>query len=142
MKHITHSTVTKSQSDVSRTWHLIDAKGEVLGRMSSRIATYLQGKHKPTYSANIDSGDYVVVINAKQIGLTGKKEAQKEYTYYSGYPGGLKRVSYTHMMDRNPSEIIRHAVMGQLPKNKLRSPRIARLYIFANETHPYTDKFS
>ncbi|KAJ1952811.1 54S ribosomal protein L23, mitochondrial [Dispira parvispora] len=121
----------------ARLWHLVDAKGQVLGRMSSRIATTLMGKHKPIYNPAADCGDYVVVINARDVKVTGNKFDQKVYYRHSGYPGGLKETPYSRLMERNPSEIIRKAVYGMLPKNRLRSSRMDRLLVFADDKHPY-----
>ncbi len=119
---------------------MVDANGQVLGRLTPGIAKFLQGKHKTNYVPYIDSGDHVIVINAAKVRLTGRKDQAKEYTRYSGYPGGLKKVSFERMLAEKPTEIIKHAVSGMLPKNKLRDQRLARLYIFADEKHPYGDK--
>jgi large subunit ribosomal protein L13 len=138
----TKSTKTMSEKSVQRDWKLIDLSGKVLGRAANEIATYLQGKNKVMYSPNIDMGDNVVVINAQKVVLSENKAAKKEYTFFSGYPGGLRRVSYNSMLEKNPSEVVRHAVSGMLPKNKLRDRRLARLHIFANEKHSFANKFT
>ncbi len=142
MTHLHQSTKPTSAKSISRKWHLIDVKGKRLGRICNDIAAILQGKKKVTYSSNIDMGDNVVVINAKYVAITGRKSSDKVYTYYSGYPGGLRTTTFKRLLVDNPSEIIRHAVMGKLPKNKLRDRRIARLYIFAENEHSYKDKFN
>ncbi|KAJ1915990.1 54S ribosomal protein L23, mitochondrial [Tieghemiomyces parasiticus] len=121
----------------ARLWHVVDARGQVLGRLSSRIATTLMGKHKPIHNPAADCGDYVVVINARDVRVSGKKADQKVYYRHSGYPGGLKEIPYSRIMERNPSEIIQRAVRGMLPKNRLRTPRMDRLHIFADSEHPY-----
>lgn len=127
-------------SEIRRAWHLVDAKEEILGRVSSRIAQLLMGKGKPYYVPYLDCGDYVVVINAVSVKVTGKKPTQKIYMRYSGYPSGLKRKTYRQVMDEDPTRIIKEAVSGMLPKNKLRDVFLRRLYIFADEKHPYKDK--
>jgi large subunit ribosomal protein L13 len=134
--------MTKSTklSDIKRFWHLVDVKGEVLGRISSKIATLLMGKRKPYFLRNLDCGDYVVVINARDVKVTGRKEILKKYYTYSGYPGGLKIEALGSLRQRKPEEIIRHAVSGMLPQNKLRDRMLKRLYVFTGEEHSYKDK--
>lgn len=141
MKQLTKSTQSISGKDISRNWHLIDIKGKMLGRAVSQISSLLQGKHKVYYSPNADMGDYVVVINAQQILLSGKKAANKVYKRYSGYPGGLRTVPYKEMIINKPQETIIHAVSGMLPKNKLRAKRLTRLYVYPADKHPYETKF-
>lgn len=137
----THSTKSIKGSEIKREWTLIDLSGKIVGRIAPVIATLLQGKHKVNYVPYLDMGDNIVAINAKKVIITGRKAQTKEYTRYSGYPGGLKKISYQTMMEKNPTEIIKRAVSGMLPKNKLRDQRLKRLYIYANENHPYKDKF-
>lgn len=132
--------VTKAK-EIKRTWHLIDAKGKILGRLATQIAKILMGKDKPYYVANLDCGDYVVVINAADVEISGRKRKQKLYRRHSGYPGGFKEMTFGKMMERDPRKIIRQAVSGMLPKNKLRDRRLARLKIFVDDKHPYGDKF-
>ena len=122
-------------------WHLIDAKDQVLGRMATGIATLLMGKHKPTYLPNIDSGDYVVVINAKHVALTGSKRKKKLYRWHTGYPGGLKEASAETLLEKKPEEVVRKAVLRMLPKNRLRSERARKLRIFADEKHTHGANF-
>ncbi len=141
MTTLTHSTKPVKEKDIKRQWILIDLSGKVVGRIAPTIATILQGKNKVNYVPYLDMGDYIVAINARKSVVTGKKSETKEYTRYSGYPGGLKKVSYKALMEKNPAEIIKHAVSGMLPKNKLRDQRLKRLYIFADENHPYKNKF-
>ncbi|CAB4486459.1 ribosomal protein L13 [Rhizophagus irregularis] len=121
----------------ARVWHLVDARQRILGRMATRIATTLMGKHKPIYDPASDCGDYVVVINAKEVIVTGKKAEQKLYRHHTGYPGGLKEIVYKDLQEKKPDEIIRKAVSGMLPKNKLRENRLSRLYVFPDEENPY-----
>ncbi len=142
MSQLTKQTKPVKEKEIVRNWHLIDVSGQVLGRVAGKISRLLQGKHKINYVPYLDSGDYIVVINAKKIKVTGRKEKNKVYTRYSGYPGGLKTISYEKMLKQKPEEIIRHAVSGMLPKNKLRDQRLARLFIFPDKDHKFNDKFS
>ncbi len=128
-------------SEIKREWHLIDVKGKILGRTASDIALLLMGKAKPYFVKNLDCGDYVVVINAKDIKTTGKKEDLKTYYRHSGYPGGFKAEKLKDLRQRNPEEIIRHAVSGMVPQNKLRAQMLKKLYVFAGVEHTYKDKF-
>lgn len=134
-------TYQPKEKEVKRNWHLIDANDQVLGRISTRIATLLMGKHKASYSAHMDSGDYVVVVNAKDIKLTGKKPAQKVYQGHSGYPGGFKEISFEKMNKDFPERVIELAVKRMLPVNRLRDVRMARLKVFKSENNKYQDKF-
>jgi large subunit ribosomal protein L13 len=118
-----------------RQYHLFDAKKEVLGRMATQIATILSGKNKVTYTSHIDDGDFVVVINSDLINVTGNKTEDKKYHHFSGYPGGIKTLTLKQKMEKDSSKVIREAVMGMLPKNKLRKERIKRLFIFKDENH-------
>jgi len=118
-------------------WLLIDAEGAVLGRMAAKIAPILMGKHKPTYTPHVDVGDFVVVVNADKIRLTGRKEETKEYDYYTLYPGGHKYVSFAEMMEKNPELVIQKAVKGMLPKNRLGRQLIKKLKVYAGEVHPH-----
>ncbi len=126
---------------VERRWHLIDAKDQILGRISTKISRLLSGKDKIEYVPYLDIGDHVVVINAKEVAVTGKKERQKIYYRHSGYPGGLRAETLRELRERRPEEIIRRAVKGMLPKNKLAKSMLKRLYIFAGAEHPYQEKF-
>lgn len=131
----------KANGDQRERWFLFDAKKEVLGRLATKIAKILQGKHKPDFVPYREMADNVVVVNAARIQVTGRKEKQKIYTAYSGYPGGLKEVSLKEMRAKKPEFLIRHAVTGMLPKNKLQKARLKKLHIFAGSEHPYQDKF-
>lgn len=135
-------TFQPKAKEVKRNWHLVDAKDQVLGRVSTEIAKYLMGKQKPTYSSHMDSGDFVVVVNARGVKLTGNKEATKTYISHSGYPGGLRELSIAKLRAESPDKIVRHAVSGMLPDNRLKSKRLARLKIFADKDHTYADKFT
>jgi large subunit ribosomal protein L13 len=134
-------TASTSINDIKRTWHLIDLQDANLGRTATRIAELLMGKGKPYFVRNMDCGDYVVVINAKEVAVTGKKEEQKTYARHSQYPGGFKSETLRELRQRRPEEIIKHAVKGMLPDNKLRDRMLKRLFIFAGDTHTYQDKF-
>jgi large subunit ribosomal protein L13 len=131
---------TKSK-DIKRTWHLIDVKGKTLGRIATEIAKLLMGKSKPYFVPHLDCGDYIVVVNASYVAVSGRKETQKIYMRYSGYPGGAKRKSFSQVRSEHPERIIEEAVSGMLPKNKLRASMLRRLYVFPKESHPYGDKF-
>lgn len=141
MKFMNKKTYQAKPSEVVRKWHLVDAKGEVLGRMASKIAKLLMGKHKKTYTQHIDTGDFVVVVNAKDIVLTGKKAKQKVYRSHSGYPGGFKEVKFEKLINEQPEKVVERAVSGMLPGNRLKDDRLRRLKVFAGEKHKYEDKF-
>lgn len=134
-------TYQPSHKTVNRQWHLIDAKDAVLGRMASKVVTLLMGKHKVDYAPQMDMGDYVVVINASEVKVTGKKEEQKVYYRHSGYPGGFKEIAYSKLKKEQPEKIIELAIKRMLPTNKLKDKRMARLKVFADDKNPYGDKF-
>ena len=123
--------------DLVADWHVIDASGEVLGRLASRVAWLLMGKHKPGYVRHLSSGDFVVVVNAEKVRTTGKKSEQIVYRRHSQYPGNLKEIPYQRVMDTHPTRIIEHAVRGMLPKSKLGDRMYTRLKVYAEETHPH-----
>lgn len=135
------ATVSTKLSEIKRSWHLFDVDGKILGRIASEIATVLMGKSKPYFVSNLDCGDYVVVINAEKIKVTGKKELQKKYSRYSGYPGGYREETLMDLRKRNPTDIIRFAILGMLPQNKLQDRMLTRLFIFKGQEHTYADKF-
>lgn len=130
-------TYSTKASDIKREWHVVDAAGKVLGRLSTQIAALLMGKHKPLFNRNLDVGDYVVVINAEKIRVTGDKAKQKEYYRHSGYPGGFKITTLENVLATHPERIIEHAVKGMLPKNRLEDRMMVRLKVIVGETHPY-----
>ena len=134
------TTATKA-NDIKREWHLIDVKDQTLGRVSSKIAQLLMGKGKPYFVRNLDCGDYVVIVNAKNVKVTGRKEVQKRYNRHSGYPGGFKSETLKELRIRKPEEIITHAVKGMLPDNRLQDRMLARLFVFSGEEHTYQDRF-
>lgn len=137
MQKLTQPTRTK---DIIRAWHTIDVNEAILGRSATKIAALLMGKGKPYFAKNMDCGDYVVVTNALTVKVTGNKEKAKVYTRYSGYPGGIHRARLEEVRAKKPTEIVRHAVSGMLPKNKLRDQWLKRLYIYKDTNHPYADK--
>lgn len=130
-------TFSQKSAEVSRRWILIDAKDATLGRLSTEIAKYLIGKYKPTYTPHIDGGDYVVVVNAAEVAVTGAKETDKIYYRHSGFPGGIKDAQLKEVREKFPERIIEAAVKGMLPKNKLSPNRMARLKIFAGAEHAH-----
>jgi large subunit ribosomal protein L13 len=134
-------TVSTKLSDIKRSWHLFDVDGKTLGRVSSEIATALMGKSKPYFVSNLDCGDYAVVINAATVKVSGRKELLKKYFRHSGYPGGYREETLTELRKRNPTDIIRFAVLGMLPQNKLQDRMLTRLFIFKGAEHTYGDKF-
>lgn len=133
-------TYQPKEKEVKRSWHLIDAKGQILGRLATKIAGLLMGKGKVVHSDHMDVGDYAVVLNAKEVKVTGNKEKGKVYYRHSGYPGGFKQRTLSEQREKDPTKIIEKAVYNMLPKNRLRGPRMARLKIHAGEEHKYKDK--
>ena len=132
----TNTYVTKP-AEVERDWWVVDAKGQTLGRLASKIATILKGKHKPTYATNVDVGDFVIVINAERIHVTGKKLDDKNYYRHSGYPGGLRTIPLRTMLDKNPERVINLAVKGMMPKNALGRQMLKKLKVYAGDSHPH-----
>lgn len=131
------STNVVSAKNIKRNWHLIDAKGKILGRLATDVAKKLAGKDKPSYVPYLDAGDYVVITNAKYIKVTGKKLQQKNYYRHSGFPGGFKQETMGKLLDRRPEEVVRHAIKGMLPKTRLGDKMITKLHIFAGGDHPF-----
>jgi len=123
--------------EINRKWYLVDADAQVLGRLATRIATVLMGKDKPTYSDFLDTGDFVVVVNAEKVRLTGKKLDDKKYYRHSGYPGGIKETNARQLLNKHPERVLQFAVKGMLPKNKLGSRMIRRLKVYSGQDHPH-----
>ena len=123
--------------EVERKWYVVDAEGRTLGRLATEIAKTLRGKNKPQYTPHVDVGDFVVVVNAEKVVVTGKKAEQKVYRRHSGYPGGMKETSYGRMMERRPEEILRRAVYGMMPKTRLARQQLRKLKIYAGSDHPH-----
>jgi large subunit ribosomal protein L13 len=130
-------TYVAKPSDRQRDWYVVDAEGQTLGRLATQIADTLRGKRKPEYTPHIDTGDFIVVVNAEKIRVTGKKLEQKTYWRHSGYPGGIKSRSLAEMLDRKPEEVIRKAVKGMLPRNRLARQQLNKLKIYAGPEHPH-----
>jgi large subunit ribosomal protein L13 len=123
--------------EVERKWHVIDAEGQTLGRLATEIARLLRGKNKPQYTPHVDTGDFVVVVNAEKVVVTGKKAEQKVYYRHTGYPGGLRETSYEVMLERKPTEILRKAVRGMMPRTRLGRQQFRKLKIYAGPEHPH-----
>ena len=130
-------TYSTKASDIKREWHVIDASYRVLGKLATQVAGLLMGKHKPIFTRHLDTGDFVVVINAEKVCFTGNKARQKLYYRHSGYPGGLKSISLERMMQEHPTRVIEYAVKGMLPHNRLEAKMLKRLRVFVGEAHPY-----
>ena len=125
------------KENVERKWYVIDAKDQVLGRLAAEIARRLRGKHKPTYTPHIDTGDYIIVVNADKIRLTGNKLEQKIYYKHTGYPGGLKSITANKLLQRKPERVLEHAVKGMLPKNRLGRRMYKKMKVYAGPDHPH-----
>jgi large subunit ribosomal protein L13 len=130
-------TYVATAENRERNWVLVDAEGKTLGRLATQIADALRGKRKPEYTPHVDTGDFVVVVNAEKIHVTGDKRAQKRYYRHSGYPGGLRSRTLDEMLERRPEEVIRHAVKGMLPRNRLGRKQITKLKVYAGPEHPH-----
>ena len=131
------STVSAKKIEVEKKWHVIDADGLVLGRLASHVAAVLRGKNKPIFTPHVDTGDFVVVVNAEKVKLTGKKLTDKVYYHHSGYPGGLKAVTAGKLLNEKPTEVLKKAVKGMLPKNPLGRSMITKLKVYAGPEHPH-----
>jgi large subunit ribosomal protein L13 len=134
---MTAKTYTVRESEIERRWYVVDATDETLGRLASRIARVLEGKDKPTFSPTLDSGDHVVVVNAAKIAVTADKRESKIYYRHSGYPHGLKAETLGHLLERRPEEVIRRAVKGMLPRNRLGAQQLTKLKVYAGPDHPH-----
>lgn len=130
-------TYMAKAQDVQRKWYIVDAEGKTLGRLATEIARVLKGKHKPTYTPHVDTGDFVIVINAEKVALTGNKEKQKVYRKHSGYIGGLKETPYLQMKAQHPERIVYHAVKGMIPGTRLGKQMMTKLKVYAGSDHPH-----
>lgn len=134
-----HSFKTKSarEADITRAWYVVDGEGLIVGRLASQIASILRGKHKPSFTPHVDTGDFVIVVNADKVRFTGNKENAKRYYSYSGYPSGLKSRTALEMRQRRPEHLMRHAVKGMLPKGRLGRQMLKKLKVYASPSHPH-----
>jgi len=130
-------TYTPKPDDITRTWHVVDAEDIILGRLASHVAVLLRGKHKPTFAAHVDTGDFVIVVNAGKVALTGSKKTQKMDYRHSGYPGGLRATSYAELLESDPRRAVEKAVKGMLPHNKLGAAQLRKLKVYAGPEHPH-----
>lgn len=130
-------TFVAKPHEVNRKWFLVDADGEILGRVASRVASLLRGKHKPIYTPHVDCGDHVIIINADKVRVTGRKATQKRYYRHSGYPGGLRSDTYEQLMQKSPERVLEKAVWGMLPHNKLGRKMYKKLKVYVGESHPH-----
>jgi large subunit ribosomal protein L13 len=130
-------TYNPTAADVERAWYVVDAEGQTLGRLATRIATVLRGKHKPTFAPHVDTGDFVIVVNADKIVLSGNKAGQKVYHGHSGFPGGISSVPFASMLEKRPTDVVEKAVKGMLPKNKLGNAMGRKLKVYAGPEHPH-----
>jgi len=130
-------TYQAKKEELKHQWYLVNAEGRVLGRLASGVAKILKGKHKPTYTTHLDTGDFIVVVNAEKVTLTGKKLKDKVYYHHTGYPGGIKAVSAEKLLAKKPAEMIRMAVKGMLPKNSLGRQMLRKLKVYAGPNHPH-----
>jgi len=134
---LSYKTVSANKDSVNKEWIVVDAEGEILGRLASQIAMVIRGKHKPSFTPHVDCGDNVIVINADKIKLTGKKLTDKEYVRYTGYPGGQRFATPKQLLEKHPERIIEHAVRGMLPKNRLGRQLFKNLYVYAGNEHKH-----
>ena len=132
------NTYSAKSHEVKRNWYLVDAQEQVLGRLASEVATRLKGKHKPIYTPHVDTGDYIVVINAEKVHVSGNKEDQKLYQWHTGHPGGIKSRNLKSMREKSPVSIIESAVKGMMPKSKLGREMMSKLKIYAGDVHPHS----
>ncbi|HSR32292.1 MAG TPA: 50S ribosomal protein L13 [Anaerolineae bacterium] len=130
-------TFTAKEADIEREWYVVDAEGQTLGRLAARIAPILKGKHKPIYTPHLDCGDFVIIVNADKVRVTGRKLDQKFYHHHSGYPGGLKSINLRDQLAQHPERVLQAAIRGMLPKNKLGRRMIKKLKVYSGDSHPH-----
>ncbi len=138
MQSRSYSTRTVKESELKREWFIVDAEGKTLGRMTSKIASVLRGKHKPTFTPNTDCGDFVIVINSAKVRMTGKKMTDRMLVRYTGYPGGQRKASPKEVIEKNANKLIEHAVKGMLPKSPLGNKMYRKLFVYDGAEHPHT----
>lgn len=129
------SSFIQKPAEVERKWYVVDAEGKTLGRLASQVAAILRGKNKPTFTPHVDGGDYVIVINAEKVEVTGKKRSEKIYKRHTGYPGGLRELTFEQLLEKHPEEIVRHAVKGMMPTGKLGRQMFKKLKVYAGPQH-------
>ena len=129
--------LTKEAAADQRQWYVVDLEGQILGRAATKIASVLRGKHKPTFTPNVDAGDFVVVVNADKVRVTGNKTTDKMYYHHTGFPGGIKSISFDKLIDKAPERVIEQAVKGMMPKNKLSRAMLSKLKVYAGAEHPH-----
>jgi large subunit ribosomal protein L13 len=134
---LSYKTISANKSTVTKEWFVIDAEGQTLGRFASKVANILRGKHKTSFTPHVDCGDYVIIINADKVRFTGNKLNEKEYKFYSGYPGGLRYETAKELLERRPTYVIEHAIRGMLPHNKLGAEIFRNLFAYAGSEHPH-----
>jgi large subunit ribosomal protein L13 len=134
----TMKTYFANENNIEHKWYVVDASGKVLGRLATQIANYLRGKHKPEFTPHADAGDYVIVTNASKIKVTGKKTSDKVYYDHSGYPGGIKEITFDKLLDKDAAKVIQRAVKGMLPKNPMGRAMFSKLKVYAGAEHPHT----
>lgn len=137
MDAISYKTKSVNKATVNKEWYIVDAEGQTLGRFASKVANILRGKHKPSFTPNVDCGDNVIIINAEKIRFTGNKMNEKEYVFFSGYPGGQRWESAKSLLNRRPTYVVEHAIDGMLPNNKLGRELFRNLYVYAGPEHPH-----
>ena len=137
MDYLSYKTKSERKEDVVRAWYVVDAEGETVGRLASKIATVLRGKHKPSYTPHVDTGDNVIVLNASKVRFTGSKMKDKQYVSYSLYPGGQKKITPEALMKKKPYAVMERAVKGMLPKNKLGRAMFKKLFVYEGTEHPH-----
>ena len=137
MNTLSYRTVSANKATVETKWYVVDAAGQTVGRLASRVAAVLRGKHKPSYTPHVDCGDHVIIINADQVQFTGDKETKKVYLSYTGYPGGQRATTPSRMRAKTPERILEHAIKGMLPHTKLGSAMFRKLHVFAGAEHPH-----
>ncbi|MEZ4908627.1 MAG: 50S ribosomal protein L13 [Saprospiraceae bacterium] len=137
MNTLSYKTKSQKKEEMVRKWYVIDAEGEVVGRLATKVAHILRGKHRPDYTPHFDAGDYVIIVNAEKVRFTGNKYTDKIYSTYSGYPGGLKKRSVREMFEKKPFGVIENAVRGMLPKNKLGRQMFKKLFVYVGSDHPH-----
>ncbi len=137
MDTLSYKTLSANKQTVERRWYVVDAEGETVGRLASRIATVLRGKHKPSYTPHVDTGDNVIVLNAEKVRFTGQKVSQKEYIHHTGYPGGQRSRTAREMLEKHPERVIENAVRGMLPKNSLGRQMFKKLFVYTGAEHPH-----